>query len=312
LTDYSHSPPSVMIYRLSSTGDYTLVQTLPEIQAWSLYGSSLAIKLDELDNVWVFVGAPDIPMAGVARAGAVYVYVARNVNKTELPVFELSQTLSLRDNEALKGDCFGASVAIAPNGLLLAVGIPQIFTGNETLNPGKILLWSRGEESFNWTRHSLLSGRGEGNANFGYSVAITMVKDTFRLIAGSPAPYHDPAFDGKNPSPGGIQLYEVTKGSTSWLTKQALHGESNGDSYGMAVAIDARRVIVGAPGATDSSGSAFSFDPSNFPLSAEAIVGCVVGADIGTAMIVTLVSAIYFRVSGIEKIGGYAYENLGN
>lgn len=139
----------------------------------------------------------------------------------------------LEADDPMSADMFGRSVAI--DGDFIAVGVPSV---NPTDVPGRVFVYQRTGPV--WVEAAeLFSPESQPDDAFGQSVAI----DGSRLVVGSP--FHSSA----NPPPnfhGAAYVFENVGGDWTFEAKLTNSDVALGDGFGIDVAIDGDRVVVGS------------------------------------------------------------------
>jgi len=196
---------------------------------------------------------------GLLNSGAVYVY-------TRTAPGEWAQQAMLKASNAGAGDQFGASLALSPDGSVLAVGAPLEDSSASGVYPapphgaednddaddaGAVYVFARDGE--NWAQEAYLkASNAEGNDGFGFSVTLaTRAPDHHVLAVGAPQEDGDGSDGSDNSLPGSGAVYTFTKIAGTW-SESAYRKASNpggNDRFGHAVALsaDGLHLAVGAP-----------------------------------------------------------------
>lgn len=233
-------PGAAHVYvRNGSTWSYQAKLSAPDGAIDDYFGDSVAIS----ENT-ILVGAPYDDSGDFVNRGSVHVFVRHGTTWTRQAM--------LVPADGGKGDNFGDAVAI--NGDTAVVGAPQ----TQNAGPGAAYVFVR--HATTWSQEARLTGTGaKAAAWFGVSVALAASED--RIVVGAPfASVGATAYQGA--------AYLFTRAGVVW-TQQARLAASDGatdDVFGVSVAIDGDRVVVGAPrhdlpGRTNQ-GSAYVFDCS--------------------------------------------------
>jgi len=176
----------------------------------------------------MIIGAPRNDMRGAA-----YVYERTPMGWVEVDELEPSQPSSTSPPQ----DQFGNAVAI--EGDLAVVASRAHNTGR-----GIIYIYERmssGWQEVHFVVEPLI------NAAFGAAVAI----DGGRVFVGRPFPYQ------ASGAPRAVLVYEEVGGA--WTKTAEILPSQNSFQFGMALAVDSNRLIVGAPEPPGSPGSAYIF-----------------------------------------------------
>ena len=205
------------------------------------FGFSIAAAGDEL-----FVGAPWEDGASLdepgdnsaANSGAVYGFV-RGADGWV-------QTIYLKPSRVIAGEAFGTSVRLAGDTLFVgAVGQDPLqwwpagsFPRSST---GAVYVFTRSNGTWTQTARLTPSAALSGDI-FGWVIA----SHENTLAVGAPG-----ESAGSLPKSGAVYIFQLEAGA--WVEKQRLQPPTapNGGNFGMALALDAGRLLVGAP--TDST-----------------------------------------------------------
>lgn len=152
---------------------------------------------------------------------------------------------------------FGAAVALAPSGALVAVGAPN-GPGN-TAGDGAVYLFRR-EDMGTWTLEALLRPPADGATIHRFGTAVALTDDL--LAVGSP---------GDEAGAGRVHVF--TRGESGWAVDLVLPAADDpqaplpSDAFGSALAAQGPRLAIGAPsavtvisGAEVATGRAFIVD----------------------------------------------------
>lgn len=150
----------------------------------------------------------------------------------------------LAASDAVIGDWFGWAVAI--DGDRIVVGAPLAYEGDSEYAGAAYVLETDGNGG--WVETKLTPGDGSDGGQFGMSVAV----DGDRVVVGHP-------FD--HDAQGSAHIFDRTDDG-SWIeTKLTAADGTGGDVFGSSVAVDGDRVVVGAGGVNDDTGSVYVFEP---------------------------------------------------
>jgi hypothetical protein len=188
---------------------------------------------------WALVGAPGKDDLGV-NAGAVYVF---RFNGTAWV-----QEAKLTASDGASGNYFGGSVAIS--GDYAVVGAVRGRTG-ATLNTGAAYVFHY--DGANWTQQAKLTASDAANSN---NFACAVATNGSLTVIGS---WGDDALGYDAGA-----AYVFTRSGSVWTQQQKLSASDGAadDCFGVSVALDGSRLIVGASGDDDygdDSGSAYIF-----------------------------------------------------
>ena len=179
------------------------------------FGSSLALSGDVL-----VVGAPQDNSLG-ANAGAAYIFQRSGA--------DWWQAAKLKANDGAANDRFGSSVAVSSAAMTALVGAP----GDDS-NAGAIYVFMFGANAWAQKTKFTASDRA-ANDLFGTSLAYV----------GSTAAVGAPGDDSNRGS-----VYIFNGSSSTWTQSAKLISTSAqaGEQFGTALAMNAARIVVGAPG----------------------------------------------------------------
>ena len=205
---------------------YTLANPTPVAKDW--FGSSIAISGNT-----VVIGAP-YDDTGTTDVGTVYIFDATTG--------DLLRTLA--NPSPATGDCFGYSVAISGNNVV--VGTPYDDTG--ATNAGTTYIFDATTGNLLRTLANPSPASGDF---FGYSVAIS----GNNVVVGTP---YD---DASATNAGSVYVFDATTGNI--LRTLPNPTPAAGDVFGYSVSISGNTAVIGAPyddtGATDT-GAVYIFD----------------------------------------------------
>ena len=217
-------------------------------------------------------GVNSTPDHAAKNAGAAYVFVGRGSNWTQQAYLKASQVTA--------GDCFGVSVAVSGDTVVVgafwedsnSTGVNSI-PDTKAADSGAAYVFVR--RGTNWTQQAYLKAHqvNAGDA-FGHSVGVS--GDTVVVGAG----YEDSSTTGidgapNESAPNAGAAYVFVRRGTNWIQRAYLkaHQVTAGDEFGQSVAIDGDTVVVGAPweNQTTRTGAAYVFTglgPSAFAVAA--------------------------------------------
>ena len=207
------------------------------------FGWSVAISGDR-----AVIGAPnedpDLGGGQVSDAGAVYVFVKDGYNWV--------QEAKLTANDGAANDLFGVDVDI--DGTTVVIG--AVGEDPNTIdNAGAVYVFNRLGGIW-YQQAKLVASDFAEEDSFGTSVAI----DNFTIIAGAPG--HD---DGIFTDMGAAYLFKQNGSQWDQHVKLTAPIPGFSDLFGSSVAIDSKRVVVGAPMVNplgSGTGAAYVFDGS--------------------------------------------------
>lgn len=267
-----------------------LVAADPE--AFTNYGRSVAIAGDT-----IVVGASNAD--GVQDAtGAAYVYTRSGTTWTQTAKFSASDGEGFSD--------FGMAVALS--GDTIAVGAPSTFIGGENVQ-GAVYVFIRSGAT--WTQQAkLVASDGAAFHNLGSAVSI----DGNTLVAGAhQAEANGTTFAGA--------AYVFVRSGSAWSEQAKLVADDAGfsDEFGISVALDGDRALVGSRsanvGAASDEGAAYAFVRSGSAWTQEArlvatdgaagdLFGAAVALDGDTALVGAPLSG---ALSGVDLDRGAIY-----
>ena len=214
--------------------DWIQVQKLTPAQAASgdLFGRALA-----LDGETALIGAYGDRDNGV-NSGAAYVFTRSDQGWVE--------QAKLKANDGHTDDRFGASVALDGDRLLIGA----YRHDDRGIDAGAAYLFKRGEEG--WQQQAKLTAQdGVDLAFFGFSVAL----------AGETALIGAWRDNEQAPDAGAAYLFQ--RGKRGWQQQEKLRGKIDQGRFGYAVALQARRALIGAyrdDSLDAASGAAYLFE----------------------------------------------------
>jgi len=226
------------------------------------FGTAVVVAGDE-----VLIGRPGVvpgfPMPP-SQAGAVQVYRRRAGGGW-------AQVGSIAARDIKIEDAFGQALAI--DGKLLAVGAPGTAEKR-----GAVYIFER-DGSGQWIERAKLTSTNAGEGErFGRALALKGGV----LLAGSP---------GYAENNGRVVVFRQGSGPTAWTQQGTLVGSAAnaGERFGMAVALDRDRALIGAPGEFPSksgiAGRAVVFRRSSNSWVKEAVLGGEGVAALGAAVL---------------------------
>lgn len=244
---------------------YKAKLTCSYCDAGDLFGTSVATS-----GGTVVVGAPDYGSSGTA-----FIFVEPVGGWTDMTqtatLFVISPSIST-------GAKFGTSVAI--DGGTVVVGADHDDIGSHWWQGSAFVFREPlgGWSGFLFNPAKLTANDGSNNDAFGYSVAISC--DT--VVAGSP---YD---DDNGISSGSAYIFKMPSSGWTNMTQTAKLTASDGaadDNFGVSVAFsyNANRVVVGAYGDNNSSGSAYIFDSPSSGWSTTEVFNKKLNASDGTS-----------------------------
>ncbi len=219
-------------------GPSPLILSASDAQADDLFGFSVGISGDR-----AIVGAHDED-AGGSAAGAAYVY--------SLQSGTWQQDAKLVADNAGSTDNFGYSVAIS--GDTAVIGAFQEDTKASNAGAAYVFTYSDGS----WSQTTMLTA-SDGGFGDGFGRAVDISSNT--IVVGS---YSD---DDSVSNSGAAYVYTLSGGTWSQTQKLKASDPGSVDNYGLAVAIDANVIVVGAkdehPDNIADAGSAYVYELSS-------------------------------------------------
>lgn len=228
---------SVSVYQRDGAGTWSagLKLLAPDGTARDGFGFSVAV-----DGDLIVVGAPRDDSNGV-RAGSAYAY--------QQDEFGVWVGTKLADGAA--GDQYGYSVAV--DGGLVVVGAP----GNDqrVAEAGAVWLYARSALG-DWVGTATVAYDGTPGDFFGSAVAA----GGGHVVVGA---YHD---DEKGAGAGSAYLYDRGSDGAWNVSKLTATDNAINNGYGLSVAVDGDRIVVGAFGDDekgDGAGAAYVYAPAD-------------------------------------------------
>jgi hypothetical protein len=206
----------------------------PAAAAGDTFGAAVA-----LTNAALAVGAPLDDHAGGVNAGSVSLHARQGASW----VYELD----LVATDASAGAAYGCALALEGN--VLAVGARTRDAG-PALDAGAVYVYRR--DAGVWTQEALLlAPQVQAGAQFGSSLALSGE----RLIVGAPL-YTHPSVGTvpAQPARGAAYVYKRVAGQWTHQFRLLAQDGASGDRFGSAVALEGKRVLVGAPGSETAAG----------------------------------------------------------
>lgn len=240
----------VGVYTFNGTnwGETTVLSAGPgQGQAGARFGASLGLSGDVL-----VIGAPQHDTS-IRDEGRAYVY------RFQKTAWVLEAVLEAPD--AGENDRFGTAVAVVGN--TIAVGVPR--DDDRGIDGGAVWIFER--DGGDWSAvQKLVRSETDWYAGFGGSLALQ--GDVLAVGA-----YRDDLF---GPDAGALRVYR--RGASDWQMEAVLGGEF-GESleFGWSVAIDAGRLVCGAPASVDGGLGVIYRTPEAGIWDVEAVI--VPGAD---------------------------------
>jgi len=223
------SPPGESIAQVSLEATTGLVEeaiSVPDIENDSEFGNSLAISGDK-----VLVGAPNA-LIGDIRSGAVFSFRRSGAR--------WAAEGALSHDPLGEGERFGDALALS--GDLAAVAATSFATGQS------VRIFRRNGDAWDNAEATLVSPAEPGeDPLFGYCVAL----DPSTVVIGAPMAE----------SQGRVYVYQHD--GSAWSHSQTLPSSEDGVDYGLfgiALALDGNRLLVGAPGEEGGVGRAYVFE----------------------------------------------------
>ena len=140
-------------------------------------------------------------------------------------------------SDRMANDSFGSSVAVI--GDTAVIGAPSVNIGGQPY-AGQVYVFTRSGGV--WSESQKLNGAGSTNEFFGYSVALS--SDTLAVGASH----------GGSGKPGMVYIFALDGGGKFKISQSFDSGEATGeDAFGLALALQGDRLIVGAPGAASGA-----------------------------------------------------------
>lgn len=222
----------------SSSGLFTSFGTIraSDSEAHARFGAAVACRGD-----WILVGAPDKPyVTGLDARGAVYAFKRRAGALHWFP----TEDLKIRPTSGLTGERFGASLDMSANQAI--IGVPR--GGSLAGSTGTAFVYE--ESGGTWSEVDELRP-GEDAGGFGTSVAIW---GSYAVVG---APQDDSDTASWNQS-GAAYVFERSGSTWTRVAKLVAPEEGHNLQFGIDVAIDDRRIVVGTLGVLDQRAYVFS------------------------------------------------------
>lgn len=247
-SDYSNGTANTgaaFVYTQTSPGMWTLSQTLSDGNTTvdEDLGSSVAIE-----GSTAVIGAPDATEGGdasngpaVADAGAAYVFTETGGTWTDVA--------TLTAGNSVESAQFGFSVAIS--GTTIAVGAKDQDDTNNDNAYGAVYVFTGADSS--WTQTAELGDNPK--VAFGLLGSSLGISGT-TIFAGAPD-----AGDGA----GAVYAFTEPNTADEWendVTQTVIadpSSDSDGDSFGDSLAVDAATLVIGAPFSSDNEGEAYVY-----------------------------------------------------
>ena len=173
------------------------------------------------------------------------------------------QVIIARTGQVIYGesssDLFGWSTDMSEDGLHIAVG--SILNDGTDTNAGSVRVYSRLNEDDAWVQKGV-DIDGEAAQDYsGWSISLS--SDGNRLVVG--AVFND---FGSTINSGHVRIYDWNSGTTQWILRSELTGDSAGDFFGYSVSLSKNKnyLAVGAPYGLDTRGyvRVYYWDESNW------------------------------------------------
>jgi len=195
----------------------------------TLYGYSVAVS-----GSTMVVGAP----ADNSGTGAVFVYAGSGTTWT--------QEAEVTPNDGTSGDFFGGSVAITPSGTSLTIVVGAESHSTPPLsNEGAAYVYTGSGSS--WTKQAELIDPGQAGGDF-FGSAVAASPNSV-LVAAS----------GENSNEGAVFVYANQRHGFVAKAELTDPGGVPNDSFGSGLAVNAKTMVVGAPGDHGFTGAAYVF-----------------------------------------------------
>ncbi len=219
-------------YVFDSTG--TFLQTLASPHLWSTarFGASIAISGNT-----VVVGAPmdDAPTYYGTHAGMAYVFDATTGGVLH----------SLSDPDALGGEKFGNSVAMAGSNIVVGAPWRDVeSSGTQVMHAGEVFIF---DASTGNVARTLFSPNLVSSGQFGYSVTIS----GSYVLVGAPG-----ETSGTNTSAGHVYAFDATTGNL--VRTYTSPSPQHGGEFGNALAASGATFVTGANGEYPSRAYVFN------------------------------------------------------
>lgn len=226
---------SAYIFVRSST---TWTQQQKIIASDAAFNDAFGGAVTIFDNTAV-VGAPEDDLPVGQTAGSAYVYLRNGTTWAE--------QAKLTASDAAEDDTFGTSVSVL--GDTVVVGSPSHGLPN-VQNFGAAYVFVR--DGSGWSQQCALTAPNAGAGDYlGFSVAI----DADTVVAGA----RSTDIDSGKINAGSAYVFARTGTTWNYQTELRASNRAPFDLFGSAVAIDANKILVGAPGKNNGLGAAFLF-----------------------------------------------------
>ena len=211
--------PTVYIYSYNSfTNQVALLQTIPGVAA---FGFNLAMSAT----------GQYIVISDLSATPKAFVYARQNSCSGLGTTWVLQQTLTTQV-------AAGASVAISPDGTVIAVGV--ILTSPSSL--GVVYLYNRSNNVWNFNQ-TVTSSDGVANDQFGIAVALS--GNGQYLLVGA-----------RNATPSG-KAYEFVRRGPTWLQEHIFLPTGLGSNFGTSLALSSDGTVALFGAATSGIGAAY-------------------------------------------------------
>ena len=189
------------------------------------FGRAVAIRGD-----WVFVGAPDHGDGGsINTYGAVYVYQRNSPGSN--PLWGNTEDFKIIPTSGVIGQRFGTSIDMSSNRAI--VGAP--LGGASASGTGAAYIFERSGST--WSQQAFITQASDAGG-FGYSVAL---HGDYAAIG---APY-DESDTASWTNTGSVFIYKWSGTNWQQMAKLTAPSEGNNLLFGVDVALDAGRLVVG-------------------------------------------------------------------
>jgi hypothetical protein len=224
---------SVYVFESDGDGDWAETKLIPsDAPGEGFFGRSVA-----LDGGRVVVGAEH--NADRWTQGSVYVFESDGLGGW----VETKLTAS----DGAIGDLFGVTLAVEGDRIFAGAA----FDDDRGIDSGSVYVFES-DGLGGWVETKLVaSDTGQGD-HFGWLVAV----DSGRLVVGAPAD------DDRGTASGSVYVFE-SDGLGGWVeTKLTASDGSDTDSFGSRAAVDGDRLVVGASGDNNATGSVYIYEAS--------------------------------------------------
>ena len=213
---------AVYLYELESNGTATYLTkvTAPDAIEGDNFGTSIS-----LSEHLLAVGANYADLNGLSDVGAVYLYkIEANNTATYLTKITAS--------DGVDDDGFGYAVSVSKD--LLAVGVPNILSQDDTWSIGAVYLYSIEDNGATNLIKKVTSSDTIEDSYFGSSVSLA---DNVLAIGA----------EGVGDFEGATYLYRLEANETlTFLTKLVASQKTESDSFGWNVSLSGNLLFVGA------------------------------------------------------------------